>query len=70
MKNLFIFLFFSINLAFAFNVECDKKQYCSQMDSCEEAKAYLQQCPNRSYLDRDKDGIPCEKNLQILNHFQ
>lgn len=29
MKNLFIFLFFGINLAFAFNVECDKKQYCS-----------------------------------------
>jgi len=61
MKNLFIFLFFGINLAFAFNVECDKKQYCSQMTSCEEAKAYLQQCPNRSYLDRDKDGIPCKK---------
>ena len=61
MKNLFIFLFFGINLAFAFNVECDKKQYCSQMTSCEEAKAYLKQCPNRSYLDGDKDGIPCEK---------
>ena len=61
MKNLFIFLFFGITLAFAFNVECGKKQYCSQMDSCEEAKAYPKQCPNRSHLDGDKDGIPCEK---------
>ena len=64
MKNLFIFLFFGINLAFAFNVECDKKQNCSQMTSCEEAKAHLQQCPDKPHLDRDKDGIPCEKKMR------
>ncbi|NYZ69474.1 excalibur calcium-binding domain-containing protein [Endozoicomonas sp. SM1973] len=30
------------------------------MISCEEAKFYLNQC-NLTRLDRDKDGVPCEK---------
>lgn len=38
---------------------CGAKTKCGQMDSCEEAQFYLEQCGVRS-LDRDKDGIPCE----------
>ncbi|MCP5158517.1 MAG: excalibur calcium-binding domain-containing protein [Gammaproteobacteria bacterium] len=36
------------------------KRTCKDMVSCEEAKFYLQQC-DRPRLDRDKDGVPCEK---------
>ncbi|MDE1465939.1 thermonuclease family protein [Spartinivicinus poritis] len=39
---------------------CGNKKYCKHMTSCEEAKFYLNQC-NLTGLDRDKDGIPCEK---------
>ncbi|WP_353618593.1 excalibur calcium-binding domain-containing protein [Spartinivicinus marinus] len=38
----------------------DNKKYCKHMISCEEAKFYLNQC-NLTRLDRDKDGVPCEK---------
>jgi len=38
----------------------NKKKYCKQMTSCEEAMFYLQQCGLKR-LDRDKDGIPCER---------
>ena len=41
-------------------VRCGAKRYCSQMTSCVEARAYLRQCGLRR-LDRDRDGIPCEK---------
>ena len=38
---------------------CSGKRFCREMNSCEEAKFYLNQCGvNR--LDRDGDGIPCE----------
>jgi len=41
--------------------KCEKKKkYCKQMTSCKEAMFYLQQCGLKR-LDRDKDGIPCEK---------
>ncbi|RUM59367.1 MAG: hypothetical protein DSY66_05010 [Persephonella sp.] len=40
--------------------KCDLKKYCSQMESCEEAKFYLYKCGLKK-LDRDKDGVPCEK---------
>ncbi|WP_100097015.1 MULTISPECIES: excalibur calcium-binding domain-containing protein [Candidatus Williamhamiltonella] len=30
------------------------------MTSCEEARFYLQQC-GLSALDRNQDGVPCEK---------
>jgi hypothetical protein len=30
------------------------------MTSCKEAKFYLEECGLKK-LDRDKDGIPCEK---------
>ncbi|MRI32684.1 calcium-binding protein [Endozoicomonas sp. OPT23] len=41
---------------------CTGKQHCSQMSSCEEAKFYIQNCPNTK-MDGDRDGIPCERQL-------
>ena len=38
---------------------CEGKRTCEQMNSCEEAMFYLQNCPPAE-LDDDKDGIPCE----------
>ncbi len=38
---------------------CDGRTYCSQMKSCEEAKYFLQNCPDVK-MDGDRDGIPCE----------
>ena len=40
--------------------QCGAKRYCKHMDSCEEAMFHLNQC-GRKGLDRDKDGVPCEK---------
>ena len=46
--------------AHAAEYSCDDgKRYCKEMDSCAEAKFYLNQC-GVSRLDRDNDGIPCE----------
>lgn len=39
---------------------CDGRTYCSQMRSCDEAKYFLQHCPNVK-MDGNNDGIPCEK---------
>lgn len=39
--------------------QCDGRQYCSQMTSCEEAKYFLRNCPNTE-MDGDHDGVPCE----------
>ena len=39
---------------------CGTKKYCRQMDSCEEAMFYLNECGLKR-LDGDKDGIPCER---------
>jgi hypothetical protein len=38
---------------------CGSKRVCGQMDSCEEANFYLNQC-GLGRLDRDNDGVPCE----------
>ena len=38
---------------------CNGRKYCSQMRSCEEAKYFLNHCPNTK-MDGDGDGIPCE----------
>ena len=43
----------------AAQVDCQAKRYCTQMKTCEEARAYLTQCEIKS-LDRDGDGVPCE----------
>ncbi len=37
---------------------CDGREYCSQMTSCEEAKFFINNCPNTK-MDGDGDGIPC-----------
>lgn len=39
---------------------CDGRTHCSQMRSCEEAKYFIQHCPN-TQMDGDSDGVPCEK---------
>ena len=39
---------------------CGSKHYCRQMDSCAEAKFYLESCSVMS-LDGDGDGLPCER---------
>lgn len=42
--------------------KCDGRQYCSQMKTFEEAKFFLNQCPNVE-MDGDNDGIPCEEQF-------
>jgi len=39
---------------------CAGKIHCSEMDSCEEAKYYLRNCPNVK-IDGNRDGMPCEQ---------
>lgn len=38
---------------------CDGRQYCSEMNSCAEARYFLRNCPNTK-MDGDNDGKPCE----------
>ena len=40
-------------------VVCGSKRFCRQMNSCEEARAFLSKC-GLSRLDGDKDGVLCE----------
>ena len=42
--------------------ECDGREHCSQMGSYEEAKFFLDNCPNTK-MDGDYDGIPCERQF-------
>ncbi len=44
------------------------KRYCRQMNSCEEARAFLSQC-GLSRLDSDKDGVPCEALYDCRGNF-
>ena len=44
------------------NFKCDGRQHCSQMHSYEEAKYFIQHCPNTK-MDGDNNGIPCEKQF-------
>lgn len=39
--------------------ECGGKSKCGEMNSCAEARFYLDTC-GVSRLDRDRDGVPCE----------
>jgi len=39
---------------------CDGRTHCSHMRSCEEAKYFIQHCPNTE-MDGDHDGVPCEQ---------
>ncbi|WCH28290.1 cold shock domain-containing protein [Aeromonas salmonicida] len=40
--------------------QCDGREYCSQMTSCEEATWFLRHCPNTK-MDGEGDGVPCER---------
>lgn len=40
--------------------ECDGRQHCSQMGSCEEATFFIENCPNTK-MDGNHDGVPCER---------
>ncbi len=42
--------------------KCDKRKYCSQMRSYEEAKYFLNHCRGVK-MDGDHDGIPCERQF-------
>ena len=44
------------------NFQCDGRQHCSQMGSYEEAKYFLDNCPNTK-MDGDHDGVPCERQF-------
>ena len=39
---------------------CDGRTHCSHMSSCEEAKYFIQNCPNTA-MDGNNDGVPCER---------
>ena len=44
------------------NFQCDGRQHCSQMNSYEEAKYFIENCPNTK-MDGDNDGKPCERQF-------
>ena len=44
------------------NYQCDGRQHCSQMSSYDEAKYFIENCPNTK-MDGDNDGIPCERQF-------
>ena len=39
--------------------KCSQKTYCTEMNSCEEARYHLETC-GLNRLDSDGDGVPCE----------
>ena len=44
------------------NFTCDGRQYCSHMNSYEEALFFIRNCPNTK-MDGDNDGVPCERQF-------
>lgn len=40
--------------------KCDGRTLCSQMNSCEEATFFLNNCPGVQ-MDGNNDGMPCER---------
>lgn len=40
--------------------QCDGRTTCGQMNSCAQARFFIQHCPNTT-MDGDGDGIPCEQ---------
>lgn len=46
------------------NFKCDGRQYCSQMNSLEEAYFFIQNCPNTK-MDGNNDGEPCESDSRF-----
>lgn len=43
---------------------CDGRQFCSQMNSRDEANFFLKNCPN-TRMDGDENGIPCENDSRF-----
>jgi len=41
---------------------CDGRQHFSKMGSYEEAKYFIEHCPDTK-MDGDNDGIPCERQF-------
>ena len=67
LRHVRIFIFCLIGLSYICGAQaliagpgCGPKRNCGDMDTCAEAHHYLTQC-GRTGLDRDHDGIPCEK---------
>jgi endonuclease YncB( thermonuclease family) len=50
-----------VNRQVAQSYSCQPRRTCPQISSCDEANWYLANCPWGGKLDRDKDGIPCER---------
>jgi hypothetical protein len=46
---------------------CDGRTRCTQMTSCDEARYFIEHCPNTK-MDGDDDGVPCED--QWCNHLR
>jgi Excalibur calcium-binding domain. len=46
-----------LNQSIESNFNYDGRQHCSQMTSCDEAKYFINNCPNTN-IDGDHDGIP------------
>jgi len=44
------------------NFKCDGRKHCSQMNSYEEAKYFIENCPDTK-MDGDNDGKPCERQF-------
>jgi hypothetical protein len=44
--------------------DCSLDKSCAHFNSCQQAKHYMQACPN-ARLDDDGDGTPCEHRLCI-----
>ena len=42
------------------SMKCDGRTHCSEMNSCNEARFFLENCPNTA-MDGNNDGIPCQK---------
>lgn len=40
---------------------CGRMRTCGEMLSCAQAKRYLRECGGLTRLDRDGDGVPCER---------
>lgn len=50
----------NVNASSPSTFACDGRVYCGQMKSCEEAKYFLEHCPDVK-MDGNHDGVPCEK---------
>jgi cold shock CspA family protein len=46
---------------------CDGRTRCTQMNSCAEAKFFIDHCPDTK-MDGDGDGVPCESQWCTAGH--